>query len=493
MRFVSTRNSALTATAAEAIMKGLAPDGGLYIPDSIPHFSLTEIENMKKLPYPELAARVILPFLPGFTEEELLEYCRKAYSSFGSPLVAPIHTLDNDTHVLELFHGPTCAFKDFALQLLPYLMSASVKKCGSSHTVAILVATSGDTGKAALEGFSDVPGTKICVFYPDGGVSDIQRLQMVTQKGDNVMVTAVKGNFDDAQSGVKAIFSDSALSKRLLEHNVVLSSANSINWGRLAPQIVYYYSAYLQLLNKNAIKPGEAVDFCVPTGNFGNILAGYFAKLSGLPVGKLICASNKNDVLTDFIRTGIYDRNRPFHLTMSPSMDILISSNLERMLSLLSDPETVSHLMEQLKNSGCYTVSEDMLSKLKEAGFVGYCSDEEITSNTIRQIFDDYDYAADTHTAVGLSALMQHREANADKNVSVVLSTASPFKFAGSMLKCLGQNVSANGFEQLDSLSRYIAQIPPSALADLRNAEISFPGVIGRNDMADFVENWLTE
>ena len=349
MKFISTRGKSPAVTAAEAIRRGLAPDGGLYVPDELPVFSASELEALYALPYAELSAAVLERFLPGFSREELLDYTKKAYPSFDDDAVVPLHALGDKLWTMELFHGPTCAFKDVALQILPYLLAASVRKCADDHTVAILVATSGDTGKAALEGFADVPGTKIAVFYPDGGVSDIQRAQMATQGGNNVLVLAVRGNFDDAQTGVKDIFADAALASELDRAGVVLSSANSINWGRLAPQIAYYFAAYAQLLRAGAIAPGERVDFSVPTGNFGDILAGYFAKRAGLPVGKLLCASNSNNVLTDFLRTGVYDKNRPFLRTMSPSMDILVSSNLERLLYLAAqDGERVSEWMRAL-------------------------------------------------------------------------------------------------------------------------------------------------
>ena len=295
MKFISTRGKSPAVTAAEAIRRGLAPDGGLYVPDELPVFSASELEALYALPYAELSAAVLERFLPGFSREELLDYTKKAYAAFDDDAVVPLHALGDKLWTMELFHGPTCAFKDVALQILPYLLAASVRKCADDHTVAILVATSGDTGKAALEGFADVPGTKIAVFYPDGGVSDIQRAQMATQGGNNVLVLAVRGNFDDAQTGVKDIFADAALASELDRAGVVLSSANSINWGRLAPQIAYYFAAYAQLLRAGAVAPGERVDFSVPTGNFGDILAGYFAKRSGLPVGKLLCALHRNE------------------------------------------------------------------------------------------------------------------------------------------------------------------------------------------------------
>ena len=492
MRFISTRNDTHKVTAAEAILRGLAPDGGLYVPEDYPQFSLGQIAAMQDLPYAELAAAVISPWLPGFAPDEVLAFTRRAYAPFRHPDVAPLHRLDGHTHILELYHGPTCAFKDFALQMLPQLIPASVRKTGGQDTVAILVATSGDTGKAALEGFSDVDGVKIGVFYPHGGVSDIQRLQMATQQGDNVCVFAIEGNFDDAQTGVKNIFGDAAMADALKGHKVVLSSANSINWGRLAPQIAYYFSAYAGLLKSGAIRLGDRVDFSVPTGNFGDILAGWLAKKSGLPIGKLICASNRNNILTDFLRTGTYDRARDFHLTMSPSMDILISSNLERLLYLLTkDSAQVAAWMDQLKQKGRYDILPDLLEKMAQEGFLAYCADEEETAGVIRRTFDGYDYALDPHTAVGLSALQQYRAETAASNVSVVLSTASPFKFAGSMLRCLQQPVPEDGFAQLDALAAHIAQQPPAPLADLRSLPERFTAVIPKADMPAAVLAWL--
>ncbi len=493
MLFTSTRNDSHKVTAAEAILRGLAPDGGLYVPDEIPQFTLAEITAMQDLPYADLAARIITPYLPGFSSDEVLAFTRAAYAPFRHPDVAPLHRLNERTHVLELYHGPTCAFKDFALQMLPRLIPASVRKTGGEDTVAILVATSGDTGKAALEGFADVDGVKICVFYPHGGVSDIQRLQMATQAGDNVRVFAIEGNFDDAQTGVKNIFGDTQLGETLKAHKVVLSSANSINWGRLAPQIAYYFSAYVQLLKAGVITPGEKVDFSVPTGNFGDILAGWFAKKSGLPIGKLICASNKNNILTDFLRTGIYDRGRDFHLTMSPSMDILISSNLERLLYMLTGDSTlVAAWMGELKAHGRYDITAELLEKMAQEGFLAYCADEDETARVIKTTFLEDDYALDPHTAVGLSALEQYRAEGGGKTVSVVLSTASPFKFAGSMLKCLAQSVPEDGFAQLDALRDYISEMPPAPLADLRALPERFREVIAKEAMPKAVLDWLT-
>ena len=494
MKFISTRGKSPAVTAAEAIRRGLAPDGGLYVPDALPVFSASELEALLTLPYAELSAAVLERFLPGFSREELLGYTKKAYASFDDGAVVPLHALGDKLWTMELFHGPTCAFKDVALQILPYLLAASVRKCADEHTVAILVATSGDTGKAALEGFADVPGTKIAVFYPDGGVSDIQRAQMATQGGDNVLVLAVRGNFDDAQTGVKDLFADSALAAELDKAGVVLSSANSINWGRLAPQIAYYFAAYAQLLRAGAVAPGERVDFSVPTGNFGDILAGYFAKRAGLPVGKLLCASNSNNVLTDFLRTGVYDKNRPFLRTMSPSMDILVSSNLERLLYLAAqDGERVSEWMQALRGEGKYAVGEELLSLLADEGFAAFFASEEETARVIRAVWEKKGYLADPHTAAGLSAAEQYRRESGETRPTVALSTASPFKFAAAMLSSLGETVPENDFAALDALSAFAKTPVPAPLDALRAREERFKTVVEKDEMRESVRNWLVK
>ena len=475
MKFISTRGKSPAVTAAEAIRRGLAPDGGLYVPDELPVFSASELEALYALPYAELSAAVLERFLPGFSREELLDYTKKAYASFDDDAVVPLHALGDKLWTMELFHGPTCAFKDVALQILPYLLAASVRKCADDHTVAILVATSGDTGKAALEGFADVPGTKIAVFYPDGGVSDIQRAQMATQGGNNVLVLA-------------------ALASELDRAGVVLSSANSINWGRLAPQIAYYFAAYAQLLRAGAVAPGERVDFSVPTGNFGDILAGYFAKRSGLPVGKLLCASNSNNVLTDFLRTGVYDKNRPFLRTMSPSMDILVSSNLERLLYLAAqDGERVSEWMRALRGEGKYAVGEELLRLLADEGFAAFFASEEETARVIRAVWEKKGYLADPHTAAGLSAAEQYRRESGEVCPTVALSTASPFKFAAAMLSSLGEDVPENGFDALDALSAFSKTSIPAPLDALRTREERFKTVVGKDEMRESVKNWLVK
>ena len=406
MHYVSTRDSSRRLTASQAIVEGLSRDGGLYLPESIPQLTLADIRALARLSYPERAAKIMKLYLEEFSEEELLGFAQKAYgpAKFDTPAAAPVVQLADNTYIQELWHGPTCAFKDMALQMLPYLLTASLKKTGEEKTVCILVATSGDTGKAALEGFRDVDRTKILVFYPDGGVSEIQKLQMVTQEGRNVGVCAVRGNFDDAQTGVKRIFSDAQLRGTLASRGYFLSSANSINWGRVLPQIVYYVSSYCDLLASGDIEEGQTVNVCVPTGNFGNILSGFYAKKMGVPIGRLICASNENNVLTDFIRTGTYDRNRPFYQTASPSMDILISSNLERLLYLLSgSDEEVRGYMQALAETGRYTVSERVFRAVQAEFSCGFCTDAQ-GAQTIGKTFREKNYLLDTHTAVALLA-----------------------------------------------------------------------------------------
>ena len=410
MNYYSTRDHQQIVSAAQAIACGLAPDGGLFVPESLPEVSAQQLQALCGMTYQQRAVTIMRPFLSEFTDAELERFTAAAYGSqFDDPAVAPVHRLDDATAFLELWHGPTCAFKDMALQILPYLLTASLKKCGEQRQVCILVATSGDTGKAALQGFADVPGTKILVFYPYSGVSEIQRLQMATQAGDNVAVSAVRGNFDDAQTGVKQIFGDKAFAAELSQRGWFLSSANSINWGRLLPQIVYYFSAYCDAVTGGMIAMGDKLNFVVPTGNFGDILAGWYAKEMGLPVGKLICASNANNVLTDFIRTGTYNKNRPFHTTASPSMDILVSSNLERLLYALcgSDVEVAGY-MQQLREQGSYTVSDALKAKIQEVFAGGFCNDIQ-TREKIGHAWRDHRYLIDTHTAVAYHVLEDYR------------------------------------------------------------------------------------
>lgn len=492
MEFCSTRDSGARVSAAEAVLRGLSRDGGLYLPAEIPQFSAAQIEEITRQNYQTTVQTVLSAFLPGYTAEEL-HAAAEAYGRFSAPEVAPVRKVKNGLWALELWHGPTCAFKDFALQLLPRLLTGAAKKCGSEQEIIILVATSGDTGKAALEGFSDVPGTRIGVFYPHGGVSTIQRLQMATQKGGNVAVWGVDGNFDDAQNSVKAIFSDRDLATRLEQSGKMLSSANSINWGRLAPQIAYYFWAYAQLLKQGAVNNGEPVDFCVPTGNFGDILAGYYAKRAGLPVGHLICASNRNNVLTQFISTGIYDRRRPFHRTNSPSMDILISSNLERLLYLLSgDSARVAAWMEQLRRDGFYNVGPEMLECLKQEGFLGYCSDDDRAGRAAGDLWTQTGYLCDPHTAVAVNAANQHRALTGDRTPTVVVSTASPFKFPDAVLESISMPFVGSDFEKLEALSILSGLPVPPSLSALKGEAELHTGIVPRGGMKVAVEEWLS-
>lgn len=494
MVFCSTRDKQANVTAAQAILSGLAPDGGLFLPASLPAFSGEQLAQMCGMDYRQVALTVLREFLPGYSDEELTAAIGQAYgANFSSPQIAPLTSVKRGILALELYHGPTCAFKDFALQMLPHLMAGAVKKCGEDKTVAILVATSGDTGKAALEGFSGVEGTKICVFYPHGGTSEIQRLQMATQAGDNVNVFAVEGNFDDTQNGVKAIFTDRALAQELSAKGVMLSSANSINWGRLAPQIAYYFWAYSRMVKSGRIAPGDPVSFCVPTGNFGNILAGYLAKKSGLPVDKLICASNRNNVLTQFLNTGVYDRNRAFHLTASPSMDILISSNLERLLFLLCDGDDgrVRELMASLQTTGRYDIGSALLERLRAEGFRGYCADDARTAREIRDVWFQHHYLCDTHTAVAMNAADQHAAATGETTPIIVVSTASPFKFASAMLPAIDIELQATEFEKLQALEIVSGQKAPGQLLDLRKKPVRFETVIEKESMPAQVRDWL--
>ena len=497
MRYQCTRNKNETLTAAEAIVKGLADNGGLYVPEEKPQISLAEIQSLASMTYNERAKFILSKYLTDFTEEELEKCVDGAYNTkhFSTPEIAPLYTLNDREHVLELWHGPTCAFKDMALQILPHFLTTSMKKTGVDKTVVILVATSGDTGKAALEGFRDVEGTKIIVYYPEDGVSRIQKLQMVTQSGNNVGVCAVKGNFDDAQSGVKTIFTDEDYKMMLDGKGYVFSSANSINWGRLVPQIVYYFSAYADLVKKGAITCGDTINIVVPTGNFGNILAAYYAKGMGLPVHKFICASNCNNVLTDFIQTGVYNKNRPFHTTISPSMDILISSNLERFVFDLSgeDDAKVSGWMEALKSEGSYEIDEDLKKKMQEI-FWGGCCDDAATKETIRTTKEKYDYVMDTHTAVAQNVYEQYVKETGDQTVTVLASTASPFKFNRSVLSALlGENAidTEDEFLLLERLSKESGLPIPKSLAELKTKEVRFDTSIEKSEMKSYIDSVL--
>ena len=494
MYYVSTRDHSLQYTPAQAIAQGLSRDGGLFLPVSIPKLPEGALKKMTGMTYQQRAQYIMSLYLEDFTAEELGQFAEKAYGpdKFDTPAVAPLKKVDDGTYCLELWHGPTCAFKDMALQMLPYLLTASLKKNQEEKTVCILVATSGDTGKAALEGFKDVDHTKIMVFYPKDGVSDIQQLQMATQEGANVGVSAVVGNFDDAQTGVKTLFSDESLREELAQRGYFLSSANSINWGRVLPQIVYYISAYCDLLAQGAVTEGEPVNFCVPTGNFGNILSAFYAKEMGLPIGRLLCASNSNNVLTDFIATGKYDRNRPFYNTVSPSMDILISSNLERLLYLLSggDDKLVAGYMKELSDTGCYQVSEEMRKKIQSV-FVGGFSSEAETEATIGKMMDEHKYLIDTHTAVAFHVLEQYRKKTGDQTKTVVASTASPFKFCDAVLDALNVTDKATGTALLDQLAEVSGMPAPQPLATLKDKQVRFTSWTEKEQMRAVVTDFL--
>lgn len=470
LKYSSTRGNGVKLDSAQAIIQGLATDGGLFVPDSLPKVDASFIAALQELTYEERAAKVLGLFLTDYTEEEVKGCVTRAYGNgkFDDAMRAPVKIFD-DMGVLELWHGPTSAFKDMALQLLPQLMSTALKTTGEKDEVLILVATSGDTGKAALEGFRDVDQIKIMVFYPEGGVSRIQQLQMLTQEGSNVNVTAVRGNFDDAQSGVKAIFGDKSFAEELGAKGVKLSSANSINWGRLVPQIVYYFSAYADLVKAGKIQAGEEINFTVPTGNFGDILAGFYAKCMGLPVHKLICASNANNVLTDFLRTGVYDRNRDFYKTITPSMDILISSNLERLLfHMTEDTAKVAGWMKDLAATGRYEVGQELLQKIQQTFWADWTGDDD-TKELIGRVFADKHYVPDTHTAVAWKVAENYQRATKDGHYMVIASTASPYKFNGSVLEALGaETAGLDEFAMLDKLQELNDDPTPQGLASLR-------------------------
>ncbi len=494
MKYISTRGKETEKrSAAYAIKTGLASDGGLYMPENIPELSLEKIESLKDKPYNERAAEILSMFLEDYTYDELLEdtSCAYAKEKFGES-AAPVAQLGENMKMLELWHGPTCAFKDMALQIMPRLFTRALKKCGEKRCAMILVATSGDTGKAALEGYRDINGTKIKVFYPVDGVSSVQKLQMQTQVGENVSVSAIKGNFDDAQNGVKKIFSDTSFKVELNEKSVFLSSANSINWGRLVPQVVYYVSAYCDMLKSGDIKLGEKIDVTVPTGNFGNIFAAYIAKCMGLPIETLVCASNMNNVLTDFLRSGVYDKNRSFHATMSPSMDILISSNLERLLYLTLGAEKCSEYMENLSKYGKYSLSTEDFKKISES-FVGYYTTEEETSATIKRIYEKKNCLIDTHTAVAVHAAECYMTDYKAERKILVVSTASAYKFANDVLKSLRGTKADTDLLALIELEDYTNTKAPTPLSGLQNKKILHTEIISKDDMKNatlsFAEN----
>lgn len=492
MLYTSTRDNSIRVSAAQAIVQGISEEGGLFVPVEIPHFNLDNIASLVSLAYVDRAKTVLREFLTDFTEDELAYCVKGAYAEekYSSRAIAPTVNLEGNKNILELWHGPTCAFKDMALQLLPYLMTVSAKKTEHGKSIVILVATSGDTGKAALEGFKDTPQTKILVFYPEDGVSPMQKLQMTTQAGENVSVCAINGNFDDAQSAVKSIFTDNEIKAKLAEKNMMFSSANSINWGRLVPQIVYYFSTYCDLLNMGKIKLGDQINVVVPTGNFGNILAAYYAKEMGLPIKTLICASNSNNVLTDFIKTGTYDRNRAFFTTTSPSMDILISSNLERLLYHLSenDDKLISKMMTDLSENGKYSVSNEMLQKIQALFAAGFC-EESAVNETIKSHFEKYHYLCDTHTAVALKVYDDYVNENGDSVATVIDSTASPYKFSKSVLSAVISNEesSLDEFDVVNELNRITDAEIPAPLMGLKEKSVRFKNICDKTNMGDMV------
>src|SRR5574344_188896 len=499
MNYVSTRGYDRKYTSAEAIITGIAPDGGLFVPDSIPAITKDELAEMKNMQFYEISARVLSKYLTDFTEEELIDYTRQAYSEekWGEnpvPLVQ-LNSYNDREYILELWHETTCAFKDVALQLLPHLMTASIAKTGINRKICILTATSGDTGKAALEGFKDLPGTEIIVFYPTGGVSEAQKLQMITTTGSNTHVVAVNGCFDDAQTGVKNIFADKDFAKKLDDNGFMLSSANSINWGRLVPQIAYYVYSYVELARTEKIEDGEEINIVVPTGNFGNILAAWFAKQMGIPVRRLICASNRNKVLCDFFSTGTYDRKREFFKTTSPSMDILISSNLERLLFEVTggDSSAVRTWMKSLSEVGSYSVDPKTLKTLQR-NFVGGFADETGVAKTILDVYDRTDNVIDTHTAVGFNIYSRYHQRSNDECKTVFASTASPFKFAPAVMDSLR----GSGFSSGRSIENVIEELSaesglaiPEGIKDLDKKEILNKDVIEKEHMKDEVSTIL--
>ena len=489
--YKSTRGNGETATASQAILQGLAADGGLYVPTAVPVLDVP-VERLAEMHYREVAYEVMSRFFTDFTEEELKACIDRAYDAkFDTEEIAPVHEADG-MYFLELFHGATIAFKDMALSILPHLMTTAARKNHESKEIVILTATSGDTGKAALAGFADVPGTKIVVFYPKDGVSPIQEKQMVTQKGANTHVVAIKGNFDDAQTGVKNIFNDPALADRFAKAGYRLSSANSINIGRLIPQVAYYVYGYAQLLKKGCLANEETLDVTVPTGNFGNILAAYYAKQMGVPIGRLICASNENKVLYDFFATGTYDRNREFILTSSPSMDILISSNLERLVYRIAgdSEEKNSELMRELSAGGTYTVTDEMREKLSDF-YGGYATEEE-TARTIRNIYKKTGYVLDTHTAVAACVCQKYRDEKGNNTKNMVISTASPFKFTRSVMTAIDPiHEKLTDFEMIDELSRIAGVKVPQAIEEIRTAPVRHTTVAEAGRMAEAVEAFL--
>lgn len=499
MLYNSTENAKEVVSSAQAIAQGISPDGGLFVPQEFPSYSLDTFKELLALDYQGRAKKVFADYLTDFTAEEIADCVDNAYTEekFGSNNPAPIVSKKyngNDVNILELWHGPTCAFKDMALQILPHLLTKSLKKTYDGKDAVILVATSGDTGKAALEGFKDVDHTKIIVFYPVDGVSPMQKHQMNTQQGENVNVCAIKGNFDDAQTGVKKIFTTAEISKQLADNNMLFSSANSINWGRLLPQVVYYISAYCDMVNAGKIALGDKINVVVPTGNFGNILAAYYASCMGLPINKFICASNANNVLTDFINTGVYNKDRKFYTTISPSMDILVSSNLERLLYKLSgnNDALTKEWMTKLKTQSSYEVTQDVKDTIGKLFFGGYCDDEK-TKETIRQLFEQEGYLCDTHTAVAVNVYDQYVEKTNDKTPVLIASTASPYKFSKAVLQAVKPDAQlpSTEFEMVDMLNEITKAPIPAPLASLKDKKVRFNNVTEVKSMPEYVLNAL--
>lgn len=493
MIYISTRDNQKSVTAAQAILQGISADGGLFVPEKMPQIDMDWLQSLCDKSYNERAVEVLKLFLSDYSEEQIITCVNNAYTAekFDAADMVELAKISGEEYLLELWRGPTCAFKDMALQLLPQLLTTAVKITGSNDEIVILVATSGDTGKAALEGFKDVEGTRMLVFYPVDGVSPMQKRQMCTQEGSNVKVCAIKGNFDDAQTGVKTIFGDCELAAEMAKEGKKFSSANSINWGRLVPQVIYYVSSYVQLMADGEIVPGEKVNICVPTGNFGNILAAYYAKCMGVPFGKFICASNKNNVLTDFLRTGIYDRNRDFYATNSPSMDILISSNLERLLHKLSgeDDSQIRAWFEALKIDGKYEVSDAVKAKLMEEFYGGYC-DDEMTAQTIHQVFAECSYLCDTHTAVAVKVYRDYKAETGDTTKTIIASTASPYKFANDVLKAVNESLlTQDEYANLDVLSEVSGVKIPKQLALLKEKPVLHTDVTEKAQMAEYVRS----
>ncbi|MDB8664737.1 threonine synthase [Streptococcus anginosus] len=488
--YQSTRDTNNTVTASQAILQGLATDGGLFTPISYPQMEL-DFTKLKDASYQEVAKLILSAFLDDFTDQELDDCINNAYDSkFDTPEIAPLVKL-NGQYNLELFHGSTIAFKDMALSILPHLMTTAAKKHGLKNKIVILTATSGDTGKAAMAGFADVPGTEIIVFYPKDGVSKVQELQMTTQTGDNTHVVAIEGNFDDAQTNVKRMFNDAALRERLAAHKLQFSSANSMNIGRLVPQIVYYVYAYAQLVKTGQIQAGEAVNFAVPTGNFGNILAAYYAKQIGLPVGKLICASNENNVLTDFFKTHVYDKKRSFKVTSSPSMDILVSSNLERLIFHLlgNSAEKTADLMKSLNQHGQYELT-DFAPAILELFAAEYTTEAE-TASEIKRVYEASDYIEDPHTAVASAVYQKYRTATGDETTTVIASTASPYKFPVVVVEAVTGQSGLSDFEALTKLHEISGVAVPSAVANLENAQVRHKTTVAADQMQAAVESYL--